>query len=257
MAHDTHVGLKYKYVYSTNIAIELTARPSLSNRLEQLMNYSAVIFDMDGLLIDSERLALQVFQEICDSYEMGDQFELYMQLLGTNQTTTQSILTQQLDQGIECEIFMQQWDERYHEVTAAGVPLMDGVVDLLDYLDEQGIPLAVATSTNTKTALIKLEKADIVHRFKTVTGGDQVVNGKPAPDIYLHAAQSIDMIPKHCIALEDSANGIRAAVGAGMHAIQIPDLAPPDEALLKLGHQVHNSLHEVIVYLDALPKSTI
>lgn len=215
------------------------------------MKFSAVIFDMDGLLINSERLALQAFQEICDSYEMGDQFDLYMQMLGTNRTTSETILSQQLDPHIQWQVFLEQWDEQYHALTKNGVPLMKGVVELLDYLDGKSIPIAVATSTNTSQALVKLEKADILHRFKTVTGGDQVVNGKPAPEIYLRAAQSLNVSPQHCIALEDSANGIRAAVGADMHAIQIPDMAPPDEALLTLGHQVLDSLHDVVVYLDS------
>ncbi|MFK7994587.1 MAG: HAD family hydrolase [Granulosicoccus sp.] len=215
------------------------------------MKISAVIFDMDGLLIDSERLALRAFQQICDRYEMGDQFALYLQLLGTNQTTTQLILQRELDPRIEWQTFLQQWDEQYHALTENGVPLMQGVINLLDYLDARSIPLAVATSTNTQKALIKLEQSGIVHRFKTVTGGDQVNNGKPAPDIYLHAAQSLSVLPDQCIALEDSANGTRAAVSAGMHTIQVPDLAPPDEALLALGHQVMDSLDEVIAYLDA------
>ncbi len=216
------------------------------------MKLSAVIFDMDGLLINSERLALQSFQELCDSHDMGDQFALYMKLLGTNEATTKTILAEQLAKHIDLQEFIQRWDERYHAMTKMGVPLMRGVIDVLDYLDARRLPLAVATSTNTESALKKLEQAEILHRFQSVTGGDQVVNGKPAPDIYLQAARSIDVPAELCIALEDSANGIRAAVSAGMHAIQVPDLPPPDNALLALGHQVVDSLHEVIVYLENL-----
>lgn len=218
------------------------------------MKFNAVIFDMDGLLIDSERLALQAFQALCDHYEMGNQLELYLQLLGTNRATSEAVLSQQLDPRIEWQLFLRQWDDRYHELTKNGVPLMAGVVDLLDYLDDKGVPLAVATSTDTQSALVKLKLAGIVHRFQTVTGGDQVVSGKPAPEIYLRAAQSLNVQPQHCIALEDSANGIRAAVSAEMHAIQIPDIAPPDDALLSLGHQVFDSLHDVVVYLDSLSR---
>ncbi|MFK7861591.1 MAG: HAD family hydrolase [Granulosicoccus sp.] len=216
------------------------------------MKLHAVIFDMDGLLINSERLALQAFQEMCDHHAMGDQFDLYMQLLGTNRATTESVLAQRLDSGIDQVKFLRQWDERYGALTSKGVPLMTGVECLLDYLDDRGIPMAVATSTDTDKALIKLERAGVLHRFKTLTGGDQVDNGKPAPDIYLMAAESLAVQPAYCIALEDSANGIKAAVGAGMHAIQIPDMASPDEELLKLGHQVLGSLDEVVVYIDSL-----
>ncbi|MFK8083833.1 MAG: HAD family hydrolase [Granulosicoccus sp.] len=216
------------------------------------MKFGAVIFDMDGLLINSERLSLQAFQDNCDNFEIGDQLDLFMQLLGTNRATTQSILAQQLDPAIHWQSFLQQWDDRYHTLTSNGVPLMKGVVKLLDYLEERNIPVAVATSTNTDKARIKLEQSRILHRFQTVTGGEQVDNGKPAPDIYELAAQSVGVEPAHCVALEDSANGVRAAVSARMHAIQIPDMAAPDEALLALGHTVLDSLDDVIGYLDIL-----
>jgi len=216
------------------------------------MKISAVIFDMDGLLINSERLALQAFQEICNRYAMGDQFDLYMQMLGTNRATTHTILAQSLAKDIDRELFIQQWDDRYDELTASGVPLMSGVLKLLDYLERETLSVAVATSTDTPSALEKLDKAGILHRFRTVTGGDQVGKGKPAPDIYLLAAQSLHVPPEHCVALEDSANGVHAAVNAGMHVIQIPDMAAPDEALLELGHQVLDSLDEVVFYIDAL-----
>ena len=131
------------------------------------MKFSAVIFDMDGLLINSERLALKAFQEICDHYEMGDQFGLYLQLLGVNRASSEKILAQQLDSHIEYQVFFQQWYERYHDLTKDGVPLMKGVTELLDHLDKIGISMAVATSTTTSSARVKLEKAGILHRFKT------------------------------------------------------------------------------------------
>lgn len=210
---------------------------------------------MDGLLIDSERLALQAFQETCDIYEMGDQFNLYMELLGTNRATTRSVLAHSLDSRIRWQTFLHQWDERYDKLTSPGVPLMSGVAEILDYLDARDIPMAVATSTNTDKACHKLDQAGILHRFATITGGDQVSNGKPAPDIYLSAAKSVNTLPSTCIALEDSANGIRAAVAAGMYAVQVPQLAPPDDALLALGHLVLDNLVEAIDHLQALHES--
>lgn len=129
---------------------------------------------------------------------------------------------------------------------------MKGVHNLLDYLHASGIPTAVATSTNTDHALHKLEQSGILHRFTTITGGDQVANGKPAPDIYLKAAKSIDANPLSCLALEDSPNGVRAAIAAGMHVIQIPELVEPDEALRSLGHTVLGDLDAVLDYLKPI-----
>ncbi len=213
------------------------------------MNITAAVFDMDGLLIDSERIALRVFQEICDHYSLGEQFNLYLQVLGTNNVTTRQVLSDALPAAINPDTFMSRWLDRYTEETSKPVPLMKGVIPLLDFLDSCNIPKAVATSTDTDRALEKLEKTGILNRFSTVTGGDQVSRGKPAPDIYLKSAASISADPATCLALEDSPNGVKAALGAGMHTIQIPELVEPDEQLLAMGHIVLTDLHAVIDHL--------
>jgi len=213
------------------------------------MKTSAVIFDMDGLLLDSERIALRVFQEICDQYSLGDQFPLYMRILGTNNTTTQTILDTVLPADIDRDEFRTRWTDRYTEETRNPVPLMQGVLALLDYLESRNIPKAVATSTDTDRALDKLANADIAHRFTTITGGDQIKHGKPAPDIYLKAATSLQADPLACMALEDSPNGVRAALAADMQVIQIPDLLQPDAQLRSLGHTVLTDLDAVIEHI--------
>lgn len=216
------------------------------------MKYTAAIFDMDGLLIDSERPALAAFQATCNHFGMGDNFALYARILGTNQTTTRQILSKSLAAHIDQEEFLGVFENRYHDSIKDGVPLMKGVINLLDFLDSSRIPVAVATSTDTDRAVAKLEKTGILHRFVTLTGGDQVTRGKPAPDIYLKAAKSLNIDSPQCIALEDSPNGIKSAVSAGMHAIQIPQLVQPDEELLSLGHQVFKDLDAATVYLETL-----
>jgi len=152
------------------------------------MKIVAIIFDMDGLLIDSERIALATYQRICDQHELGDQFSLYLQLLGTNDATTLKILRSTLPAPISAEAFMDTWMHLYVEQTQAPVPLMNGVLELLDHLELGNIPKSVATSTRSEHARSKLTNCGILHRFTHVTGGDQVDNGKPAPDIYLKAA---------------------------------------------------------------------
>lgn len=219
------------------------------------MNYIAAIFDMDGLLIDSERPALEAFEITCEHHDVGDSQNLYARLLGTNQATTQDILHEELAEHINQQGFLDMWENLYRERIDNGIPLMNGVERILDYLDQHGILLAVATSTHTDRAFEKLERVGILDRFLSVTGGDQVANGKPAPDIYLKAAITLQADPVHCIALEDSPNGVRAAVAAGMHAIQIPQLVEPDEALLRLGHQVLGDLEAVPNYLDSLRRN--
>ena len=215
------------------------------------MKIVATIFDMDGLLIDSERIALGTFQTICDQHGLGDQFSLYLQLLGTNDATTLKILRSTLPAHLSPERFMDTWMTLYVEQTQVAVPLMNGVLELLDHLDLTSIPKSVATSTRTEHARSKLTNSGILHRFTHVTGGDQVDNGKPAPDIYLKAAQRLQVNPAECLALEDSPNGVKAALAAGMQVIQIPAIVQPDADMIALGHTVLNDLHEVINHLQS------
>ena len=215
------------------------------------MKIVATIFDMDGLLIDSERIALGTFQTICDQHGLGDQFSLYLQLLGTNDATTLKILRSTLPAHLSPERFMDTWMTLYVEQTQVAVPLMNGVLELLDHLDLTSIPKSVATSTRTEHARSKLTNSGILHRFAHVTGGDQVDNGKPAPDIYLKAAQRLQVDPAECLALEDSPNGVKAALAAGMQVIQIPAIVQPDADTIALGHTVLNNLHEVISHLQS------
>lgn len=215
------------------------------------MKISACIFDMDGLLIDSESIALSVFQQTCDHYGIGHQKPLYQQLLGTNHETTRTILQKELPAHISVEKFTEHWSEHYSALTNLGVPLMKGVDNLLTYLETMKIPKAVATSTQTDRAIGKLEHSGIAHRFSFIIGGDQIVHGKPAPDIYLKAADALNLAPSHCLGLEDSPNGVRAALSAGLKVIQIPDTLAPDETLLSLGHTVLDDLDAVVSLLQS------
>lgn len=215
------------------------------------MNFSACIFDMDGLLIDSESIALEVFKQTCNHYKVGQHLSLYQQLLGTNHETTQQILRATLPSSINIQEFTDYWWEHYSELTRQAVPLMKGVENILTCLETLQIPKAVATSTQTDRAINKLEKSGIAHRFSFVIGGDQITHGKPAPDIYLKAANTLSLDPSGCLALEDSPNGVKAALAAGFNVIQIPDLLEPDEALLSLGHTVLDDLDAVVSLLQS------
>lgn len=213
------------------------------------MTIVATIFDMDGLLIDSERIALSTFQHVCDQHEMGDQFPLYQRLLGTNNATSMIILQETLPAQVPADQFMKIWMDLYVEQTRTAVPLMKGVTALLDHLELIEMPKSVATSTRTDHARSKLDNSGILHRFTHVTGGDQVTHGKPSPDIYLKAAHRLAVEPAHCLALEDSPNGVRAALAAGMQVIQIPSLVEPDAQVRAWGHTILEDLHQVIEFL--------
>ena len=214
--------------------------------------FHAVIFDMDGLLLDTERIALSSFVETCEHFGIGEQTELFMRCVGTNQVLAQEVLKQGLQGKIDYLQFERFWDAKYIGSTSnRPIPLKDGATDLLEYLASLLIPVAVATSTNSARAMQKLRDAGILDKFKAIVGGEQVQNSKPHPDIYLKAAAILGVRSEQCLALEDSENGVRSAFNAGMTVVQIPDLVPPSPNLCSLGHIILGSLHEVANYAFA------
>lgn len=212
-----------------------------------MRQFKAAIFDMDGLLLDSEKLALESFRQISTKHQLGNQDELFRRLLGTNHGAGQVLLRKGLDNDALYEQFSADWVVRYRElIDEKPVPVKKGVENLLKHCKKLGIPTAVATSTQTDLAISRLQASSILHFFVSVIGGDQVERSKPEPDIYQLAAEKLETPVSDCIAFEDSFNGVRAAISAGMTVVQIPDLVQPNEELLKLGPIVLTSLDEVI-----------
>jgi HAD superfamily hydrolase (TIGR01509 family) len=193
--------------------------------------FAGIIFDMDGLLIDSERVALATFQQACDLLSLGDHSALFLQCIGTNKRRGEEILAAGLA-------------DDAHTLNNA-ISIKAGAVSLLTTIRSHGIPMAVATSTETKRALQKLRCADIEHYFDHVVGGNQVHRSKPEPDIYLRAAELLAISPASALALEDSENGVLAA---GMTVVQVPDLVQPSAAFRAKGQHVIRSLNDVANY---------
>lgn len=214
-----------------------------------MRNFNAIIFDMDGLLLDSERLALDAFKATCSTFSLGDLTDVFKQCIGTNPDLGSLILQNGLQGIMDHKIFDEEWERAYTKLTEEKpVPLKHGAERLLNFIESLSIPMAVATSTKTERAKIKLSDSGILNYFEMIIGGDQVSNSKPDPEIYLKAASGLCSEPSTCLAFEDSPNGVRSALAAGMTVIQVPDLLPPDEALLKMGHVVLSSLADVQEY---------
>ena len=213
----------------------------------------AALFDMDGLLLDSERIALESFHYVCQKHNLPKMEHVFIRCVGVNAKAGSSILKEELEGRTDYQTFDRDWNEDYRSRTIGkAVPLKTGVVELLEFLKSNQIPMAVATSTTTERAKQKFGRANIKDYFTIVIGGDQVERSKPDPDIYLRAASSVGVLPEKCIAFEDSPNGVRAAVAAGMEVIQVPDLVEPDAELRKLGHTVLKSLREARSHLEHL-----
>lgn len=204
----------------------------------------AVIFDMDGLLIDTERhvrtATLAAAREI--GRPMGDDF--YAGIIGTPWPETLAMLRDFFGGDVPMAQFRQHFMAHMDRLRD-GVHLMKGVVDLLDHLDALALPKAVATSTGRDKADEHLRHVGIHHRFLTIVTRDDVTRGKPHPEPYLTAAARLGVDPAHCLALEDSHNGIRSAHGAGMMAVMVPDLLPATDEMRTLALHIADDLHGV------------
>ena len=202
----------------------------------------AVLFDMDGLMIESERALLQCWREASRGLGLERLDDaLWLSFVGLSDRACADLLRERLDEA-QVQALLQETQDRYDRHVDAGLPLKIGVLELLAELERRNIPRAVVTSTRRERALQKLERCGLLPHFDTVVTGSDVANPKPAPDIYLLAAERLCVSPARCVVLEDSVPGVRAALAAGMTPIQVPDLVVPDETARALGHRIVDSL---------------
>jgi HAD superfamily hydrolase (TIGR01509 family) len=215
----------------------------------------AVIFDMDGLMLDTERLAPLAWTNAAAAVGVDFDMALLPSMVGRNFTDCQAIVVERYGTGYPTNELMRAWHAAYDAIVAReGIALKAGLLDLLDWLERQLIAKAVATSTRRDRAQTKLVHTGLMSRFDALVGGDEISRGKPAPDIFLLAAQRLRQRPADCLVLEDSEPGVRAAFAAGMTPIMVPDLHPPSQALLDLKPLVLASLAQVSSHLAPLPR---
>lgn len=213
---------------------------------------SAVIFDMDGLMFDTERLAFEAWRAVCTKAGYGIMDEIIMASVGRNEKDTEVIMKQHFSEGFPfAELRKQRVAYVQDYISKNGMPIKVGLLKLLDFLNEKDIKTAVATSTERVKAEEHITSCSLLDRFNCIVCGDEVERGKPEPDIFLLAAKKLDVSPAECIVLEDSENGIKAAYKAGMRPIMIPDLIMPTDELRRLTHQIFETLEYVIEYIEA------
>lgn len=205
---------------------------------------SAFLFDMDGLLLDTERLFKVPFMELSrrEGIEDAKAEAFYLDQIGTSTKHTSRELEAFLPSHLSAAAFEAEWWQKYEELVAIGVPLRPYVVEVLEAVRKSGAPAAVVTSTHGHSARSKLGKAGILDFFEFVKGGDEVAATKPNPEPYLEAAAIFGVSASACAAFEDSDSGTTSAVRAGCHTFQVPDLRPAGKPLPDLGQTVVDNL---------------
>lgn len=211
----------------------------------RLAPFQAVIFDMDGTLLDTESVFKTIVFEVCTElgFEMTD--AVHMSMVGGSHERTSQLLIEAYGVTFPYALFDERCRVIMRERSLAGVPVKPGAREFVGELRERGIPTAVATSSRNPHAEHHLGAAGLLDLFETVVTRDDVVNPKPHPEPYLTAARRLGVDPLQCLALEDSHSGVRAAHAAGMQTVMVPDLVRPDDTIRALGISVVESLNHV------------
>lgn len=211
------------------------------------------VLDMDGLMIDSERVVYETWQRMMDENGYDYSFEVYLQTIGKRKNEVEKIYCNRYGSEFPYWDFAEQCHESYLELLrSSGIPTKPGLFELLDFLKENGVKIALATSTSRETATLNLQTTDTLRYFDALVCGNDVTNGKPHPEVFLTAAERLGLPPGDCAAYEDSLTGIRSAHDAGMITVMVPDYLQPDDDTLPLINHLCATLDESIQFLQTL-----
>ncbi|MBN1179558.1 MAG: HAD family phosphatase [Anaerolineae bacterium] len=211
----------------------------------------AVLFDFDGLMADSEPLAEWAWNQVLTPYGHRLNGQILEAVLGLRVIDTSRFLCRHFDLPLSPEEAMAERERVFLDAVPAQLRACDGLYPLLDELAARGVPLAVATSGHRGYITLALETLGVADRFQALATGDEVANGKPAPDVYLLAAQRLDVPPAACLVLEDAPLGIASARAAGMACVAVPNPRLPPDAF-GAANWVFPSLAAVLEHLDTL-----
>ena len=206
------------------------------------------IFDMDGTLLNTERFYTQGWLETADKFGVERKPELAKAMSGSAVTSMPEIM-HRFYPGIDATKYLSIVVDFVKSESEKNLELMPGVEEILEYFKSQNVVMAVASSSLKNVVEANLSRTGIIDYFKVVIGGDQIKNGKPAPDIFLKAAEELGVSASDCYVFEDSLNGVRAGYAAGASTIMIPDQAEPTEEIKKIC-RVYDSLNNVILAIQ-------
>ncbi|TET81040.1 MAG: HAD family phosphatase [Anaerolineales bacterium] len=215
----------------------------------QLDGIKAVIFDLDGLMIESESIGYQVWRQVVAEFGSEMSEALYREFIGKTPEATIDLVCEILGLSISPQDLSERYWRQRTETMCVEAQAVEGLVTLIEDLHQHHVPLGVASNSPTDYVERVLEALQLRQRFQAVIGSDQVPEGKPAPDVYLATAAALTVDPQDCLAIEDSPTGLQAALNAGMRCLVVPNenLEGDD---FSGAEGLYNSLSEVLAALS-------
>ena len=215
------------------------------------MGKKAVIFDMDGVIFDTEKVYLDIWTEVFEKYGYKMTKELYVTVMGTGRKNVIKTFLENFGDDLPIEKMYEEKDNQlFYRIENQGIPLKEGVKELFSMLKEKDYKIALATSAKRERVEKQIKDKWLKESFDAIVCGDDVEKGKPSPDIFLKAAKEIDVEPENCFVVEDSPAGIKAAFSGGMKGIHVEDLKVVDEEILKYCQKNFKNLQEIKKYLS-------
>lgn len=203
----------------------------------------AFVFDMDGVVLDSESVYEKAWRVIAEKMHVSDIDSVHEKCLGLSEQDVFKLMAEKYGDDFDGKLFWKltsDWSMEY--MNESGVPEKKGAREILEFLKSEKIPVALATSSGKSFAEKLLEKANLIQYFDLMIFGDEVSRAKPDPEIYETSCRKLGLAPEKCVAVEDSPNGIKSAVSAGLKAVMVPDRIPADGDMKKLAWKISDSL---------------
>ncbi len=214
---------------------------------------TAVVFDMDGVIFDTERLCIKAWKRIAEREGLDGIEEVCYRCIGVNSRETERIVRESYGEKIDYERLRRDVDKAVNDMLERdGMPIKAGAEEILTALKERAVPTALASSTRSGRVKSELASAGLLKYFDVIIGGEMVSKSKPEPDIFLEACKALGVESVRCAAVEDSFNGIKAAKAAKMLTIMVPDILQPNEELMPFIDKKFENLTEARDFLLGL-----
>ena len=209
------------------------------------------VFDMDGLMFDTERLVYENWQAMMDEHGYHYDIEAFKQTVGRRKKEVELFYKATYGEDFPYWELADEGRARYvKRVEREGIPVKPGLYEILDFFRQRNVKIALATSTSRETAELNLRLAKVLDYFDVLVCGGDVKNGKPHPEVFLTAAERLGVAPENCVAFEDSINGIKSAYAAGMTTVMVPDFLQPTDEIKPMITYLCKDLSEAAAYLS-------